>query len=84
MYVDCGCKVTIDFHTKLVELRRLLREVYDPPLRRLHSSLPTFTQDEITSAVLRVHPHIDTKGMDEYVKAWRRCQVSAQFSCFSY
>ena len=73
--------MNIDFHTKLVELRCYLREVHHPPLHRLTRSLTTFTQEDITSAVLRAHPHISPKGLEEYIKAWRHSQVSGQFCC---
>ena len=73
-------QVNIDFHTKLVELRCYLMKVHDPPLHRLTRSLTTFTQEEITSAVLRAHPHISPKGLEEYIKAWRHSQVSGQHS----
>ena len=69
-------QVNIDFHSRVMQLRRFLKEAHDPPLRRLPLSLITYSQEEITSAVVRAHPHVDAKGLEEYIKAWRLCQVS--------
>ena len=74
-------QVQLDFHNQVVELRRFLREAQDPPLRRLPRSLTAFTQEEITSAVLRACPNIDAQGLREYINAWRVCQVCGLFSC---
>ena len=73
-------QVNIDFHTKLVELRCYLMKVHDPPLHRLTRSLTTFTQEDITSAVLRAHRYFDAKGLKGNINSLRRSQVSAQLT----
>ena len=73
-------QVGLDFHTQVVKLRRFLRETHDPPLRRLARSLATFTQEDITSAVLRAHRYFDAKGLKGNINSLRRSQVSAQLT----
>src|SRR4051794_14076721 len=62
----------MDYHSQVVLLRRALREAHDPPLPRLRRSPATFTQAEITSAVLRANPQLDTQGLQGFIKVWRR------------